>query len=387
LKVLHVSAYFTPAYCYGGPPRSIHALCRALIACDVDVSVLTTAANGDWELAEIVIAQDEFQGVPVTYLERSSPKSFFYTPSLKAWLSSEISKYDIVHIHGCWNYMVWMTGYICRKYSVPYVISPKGMLEPEALKISSLKKKVAYSLVERKQLKHAACLLATSEKERVSIEALELGVPSVVTPYGINLAKCIVKNDLSLRKRLKILSDDFVVLFVGRIHPIKGLDVLCEGIKLAILTAPNIRLLLVGDGDVEYVRQLKNEFNVLIESRHLFFLGHLEDEEKADAYQSSDVFALMSHSENFGLAVAEAMSYGLPVILSKGCPWPQVIDWGCGFWIDAEPVNVASMVRNLVDDREHALSMGRLAKESAALHLDWKSMALRVKSIYVDVLR
>ena len=144
MKVLHVTAYFAPAYCYGGPPRSIYNLCSELIDCGIEVDVLTSTANGEGELDKSIICEKEYMGVPVTYLSRARPKAYFYCPNMASLLEEKIQGYDLVHIHGCWNYMSWLAGYYCRKKNIPYLVSPRGMLEVNAMKISSLKKKVAY---------------------------------------------------------------------------------------------------------------------------------------------------------------------------------------------------------------------------------------------------
>lgn len=386
MRVLHVSAYFAPAYCYGGPPRSILGLCLALIKSGLQVHVITSTADGDGELPDDVVNAGQFNGVPVTYLNRANPENYFYCPKMKSWLNSEISKFDIVHIHGCWNYMSWKAGSICRKTNTPYIISPRGMLESEALKISSLKKRIAYSLIERRQLKGSAYIHATSEKELSSINALNLGVPSVVIPNGIELAQCNWKAGGRLRQRFDIPDNDFVVLFVGRIHPIKGLEILCRAIRHLIRETPSIRLVLVGDGDAIYTCKLETDFRDLINSRNLFFTGHLEGEEKTDAYLSSNAFALMSYSENFGLAAAEAMSYRLPVILSKGCPWPQIVEWKAGYWVDSSVENVVEAIKLLETNREMAISMGQNAKDNITPYLDWNAIAQKMEELYKETL-
>jgi len=386
MKVLYVSAYFAPAYCYGGPPRSIYGLADALINIGIELQVLSTTGNGQGELPYDVISAGQFEGVPVTYLYRSSPKDYFYSPEMKCSMQAIINDFDLVHIHGCWNYMSWMAGYICRKNNVPYVISPRGMLESEALKISSLKKRVAYSLIEKRQLKGAAYIHATSDKELASIRALGLDVPTVVIPNGIEITRDNHSSDDYLRKRLNISPDDFLILFVGRIHPIKGLDILCGALRLALRSTPNIRLALIGDGGADYVTALKNDFQDLIDKESLFFAGHLEGDEKADAYLSANVFVLMSHSENFGLAAAEAMSYGLPVILSKGCPWPQVEEWNAGYWIDASEQMVAEKILCLERNRDMTKVMGKNAKENILVFLDWKKIANKMSEVYAKTL-
>ncbi|WP_161595219.1 glycosyltransferase [Mariprofundus erugo] len=384
--MLHVSAYFAPAYCYGGPPRSIHGLCLALANSGMIVCALTSAANGNIELPDQIVAANAFNGVKVIYLPRAYPKGYFYCPDMKVYLESIINNFDLVHIHGCWNYMSWMAGHICRKNNVPYIVSPRGMLESEAMKVSAFKKKIAYAILEKRQLNGAAWIHATSLKEESSVKALNITPPVSVIPNGVDLPKGESGCDKQLRARFNISDRGFVLLFVGRLHPIKGLNVLCGGLRLAKKSMSHIRLVLVGDGDEEYVNQLKSQFSDLVSSGHLIFAGHLDGEEKADAFMSANAFSLMSQSENFGLAIAEAMSYGLPVILSKGCPWPQVEDWNAGYWIEPDERVVAESICRLGQDMELSKTMGLNAKNHISEYLDWGSVANDVKAVYNKVL-
>src|SRR5919202_3214264 len=123
MRVLHVTPYFAPAFVYGGPPRSILGLCRALRRAGADVEVVTTTANGDSELPAAVAAGREFDGVPVTYLPRTFPKRHFNAASLEAILDMR-RNVDLVHVHGCWNLFGWSAARWSRRRSIPYVVSP-----------------------------------------------------------------------------------------------------------------------------------------------------------------------------------------------------------------------------------------------------------------------
>ena len=132
MRVLHVAAYYAPAYVYGGPPRSVHALCRALGCEGVDVQVFTTDANGAEALPTQVTGHTAFEDVPVRYFPRSFPLSPIGSRLLGAALRREVGGYDIVHVHGLWNRVVWAAAREASRAGVPYVLSPRGMLEPAA---------------------------------------------------------------------------------------------------------------------------------------------------------------------------------------------------------------------------------------------------------------
>ena len=127
MRVVHVCAYFAPAFVYGGPPRSILALCRAQRDAGVDVRVVTTTADGDGELTHEVTSRGDYNGIPVHYCGRAWPRSIFYAPSLASILATELGDDAVLHIHGLWNATVWSAAAAARQQQRPYVLSPRGM--------------------------------------------------------------------------------------------------------------------------------------------------------------------------------------------------------------------------------------------------------------------
>jgi glycosyltransferase involved in cell wall biosynthesis len=177
LRVVHVCAYFAPAFVYGGPPRSIFGLCRAQRDAGIDVRVVTTTANGDSELSEAVVARGEYEGIPVRYCARAWPRSIFHSPSLGAVVATELREADVLHIHGLWNATVWSAAAAAREQRKPYVLSPRGMLAPAALAHDKWRKKLVYPLADRRVIRDAA-RRATSGNSRISIAFHSRDAPS-----------------------------------------------------------------------------------------------------------------------------------------------------------------------------------------------------------------
>ena len=165
LRVVHVCAYFAPAFVYGGPPRSILGLCRAQRDAGVDVEVVTTTANGDSELAESVVASGEYDGIPVRYCERAWPRSVFRAPMLRDTVAEALRSADVLHIHGLWNATVWSAAAAARQERRPYVVSPRGMLAPAALAHDAWRKRLVFPVADRRVIRAAARLHATSRPE------------------------------------------------------------------------------------------------------------------------------------------------------------------------------------------------------------------------------
>src|SRR6187549_2487939 len=170
MRVTHVAAYFAPAYQYGGPPRSMLGLCKGLQAAGVETTVVTTTAAGTNELPPSPAGLD-FEGVRVRRLPLGTPRRFFAVRGLKAVLAEEFRHADVLHVHGLWNLTVWQAMAAARKARMPYVISPRGMMDPGSLARQRLLKRAAYPLVERKNLAAASRLHATSAAEEANLRA------------------------------------------------------------------------------------------------------------------------------------------------------------------------------------------------------------------------
>ena len=161
MRVLHVTPYFAPAFRYGGPPRSVLGLCRALLRAGVEVEVLTTTADGPSELPSSPLEGDLYEGVPVRYLPRGFPRRVFGARGLGAALDAAIARSDLVHVHGLWSAPGWAAGRHARRARVPLVISPRGMLDPGSIAPHAWRKRIAYRLIERRGLLDAAFIHAT----------------------------------------------------------------------------------------------------------------------------------------------------------------------------------------------------------------------------------
>ena len=186
MRVLHVSPYFAPAHQYGGPPASVLGLCKGLQRAGIDVEVVTTTANGQTPLPPSATEGGEYDGVPVRYVAAAFPRRFFGA-RLRQPLTAALARADVCHIHGVWNVPEWWASHLSRAAAVPYVVSPRGMLQPQAMQHGRWRKAMAYSLLERRNLEGAALLHATSEQEADALGDLRLGVRVAVVPNGVDL--------------------------------------------------------------------------------------------------------------------------------------------------------------------------------------------------------
>lgn len=239
---------------------------------------------------------------------------------------------DIVHLHGIWSLALHHCAVICRKRNIPYVIAPRGMLEPWSLKQKWLKKRIARWLYQDRDLKTAAALHATAESEAEQFRKLGFRNPIIVSPNGVN-----VPNGLPFPiPRSPSPTAVRRALFVSRMHPKKGVLELVEAWDKIRPKGWKCELVytMSGEFEREYEAKVKSRVKELGLQDEFMFTGALNDDEKWAAYARADIFVLPTYSENFGIVVAEALWAGVPVITTKGTPWKELEDLKCGKWID-----------------------------------------------------
>jgi glycosyltransferase involved in cell wall biosynthesis len=363
VRVLHVSAYYAPAFVYGGPPRSIHALCRALPAHGIDVAVFTTDANGRTALPASIAAADRYEGVPVRYFRRSWPSSPIGSSALVRAARTEIRSFDAVHIHGLWNRVVWAAAAEARRCGVPYVLSPRGMLEAAALAHRSWRKQVSYALFDRALIEGASLLHATSESERETLRRLLPRVPVALIPNGIDVPQAADER----RERPR------TILFVGRVHAIKRLDLLIDAFALVRARHSDVRLVIAGPDEGRLRRLLvarAGEHAAAVE-----WTGEVDEKRRALLLADAAALVMCSDSESFGMSVLEAMAASVPVVVTRTCPWADVHRHGSGFWVEQRADAVADALDRLLSEPLRARAMGRRGRALAESRYRWDVIA------------
>ena len=381
MRVLHVTPYFAPAFRYGGPPRSILGLCRSLGDAGVDVEVFTTTANGSEPLAQ---APDgtEYEGVRVRYFPLAWPKRYWRASGLGAALGRALAGADLVHVHGLWN----MTGSTAvrhaRASARPYVVSPRGMLQPAAMRRHHAMKMAAYWAFERQHLRAAAFLHATSVIEEQQLA--RYGAPVVSIANGVTP---LVSSALALdrvRERAKIDADDEVVMFLGRLHPIKRLDLLAEAFAIVHRARPRARLVIAGPDEGGYRQRVEPLFAPVAHATR--WLGAVDAETTGALFAASRTLVQCSDSESFGMSVAEALTAGLPVVVTDRSPWSQVGMLGCGYVVAHEASAVAQAVLQILEHPAEACAMGMCGKTWAHDTFGWGAIGRSMRDAYQHVL-
>ena len=376
-----MSPYFAPAHQYGGPPASILGLCKGLQRSGVDVEVVTTTANGRTPLPASPAKGSEYEGVPVRYVPAAFPRCFFGA-RIRRPLADALGRADLCHIHGVWNVPEWWASYLARAARVPYIISPRGMLQPQAMQRGRTRKAVAYSLLERRNLSGAALLHATSDQEADAIRELHLGVEVAVVPNGVDLcpAQPAVKG---YRERLGIPRDAFVVLFLGRMHRIKRLDLVAGAFAELRATHPSAHLVLAGPDEHGLLPDLLRRLPSHAGAVHT--PGEIGGDEKWALLKDADALVQASDSESFGVAIVESLASSVPVVATNTTPWRELEERGCGFWVEQSAPAIANALRVLASEPGRRRQMGERAAMFAREAFGWDAVAPGMARLYADL--
>lgn len=242
---------------------------------------------------------------------------------------------DVVHVNCCWHPYFAYAVIWARQAGYKVVLTPHGMLEPWIMQRNYWTRKLpSLLLYQRKAVRKATLLHATAEEERKHLEDLQWNNRIEVIPNGIQVAQISLK---------KSWTPTHSLLFLSRIHPKKGIDQLIR--SLSVIPA-DYKLKIAGEGEPSYIKELQDLALAEGVADRIEWLGGVYGERKWDVIQAADVMVLPTHSENFGIVVAEALASGTPVITTHGTPWKSLIEEHCGWWI---PCGAASLRQALVE--------------------------------------
>lgn len=288
---------------------------------------------------------------------------------------------DLFHGNGLWQYPVHKMSSIARNRKKPFIISPHGMLEPWSLNKSKLKKKFALMLYQKKDLANASCIHATGKMEAENIRKLGFTNPIAVIPNGLELSEFAMNGD-------KIQKAKKTILFLSRIHPKKGIELLVEAFsKIGIEDRKDWEIKIAGNGDEKYINQLQQLISNKRLENEIKIIGPKFGEEKITVYRQADLFVLPTYSENFGIVIAEALACGIPVITTKGTPWEELNTKNAGWWIDigVDPLAKALTEAMKLSDNER-MKMGLNGRKLVEENYSIESVAKKMIQLYEWIL-
>ena len=386
MRVLHVIPAISTRY--GGPSQAIRFLCRHLQSRgDCSVEVATTDADGAGQVLDREEIPDEF---PVHVFPRTFSERWKFSRGLGVWLSANVRNYDLVHIHALWSHSSGAAARAARKFDVPFIIRPAGMLSSYTLSRRRGFRKLSWLFSERRTTQFATAFHATTQAEADDIGRVVAGARSFVIPNGVDdLAYSVPVDRTIWRERMLAGEPDRpIVLFLSRLHPKKGLT----DLLLPALARFSPRPLTVIAGGVDehepqYAGSVQDQVTELRLENDIRLVGNISGISRWNLYDAADVFVLPSHSENFGIVVAEAMARGCPPVVTDGVQLSsEILAHDAGLVVPRQVESLATVLQLLCDNPQRRKVLAANAQSLAREKFSWSGVADQVQSMYRSAL-
>lgn len=371
LRILHVTWRIDPAL-GGGPAAAIH-MARAEAAMGIDATVAATRATSVDGPDPAVV---DLAGIPGLLFRRDRFSPYSYSGAMRRWLRRHIREFDLVEIHGVFNYPCLAAGVAARRSATAYVLHPHGQLDPFDLRKHPLLKQAVGLLLVRPLVARAQRVLTASDREARRLETYgatarsqTLPLPYLVSGDGADGEAFRAKYGLLGRR---------IVLFLGRIDYKKGLTYLIEAFSLVLGRFPDAILVLGGDDHSDYAAHLKERVLQMEVREHVRFLGTLNTSEKNSALAVASVLTLVSDNENYGLVLIEGAWWGVPMVISKEVYIAPILQKaGAALVVDRDAVSVEGALTLLLGDDELRRRMGNDGRKLARTVFSWTAVATK----------
>ncbi len=375
---------------YGGPSQMVMGLSTALAAADVQVTVLTTDANGDVGQAPLAVPLETAisqNGYEVIYFRCAPFRRYKFSAHLLLWLATHAHEYDLAHIHALFSPISTAAAMVARWRGLPYILRPLGTLDPADLQKKKQFKRLYAQLLERPNLAGAAAVHFTADQEAKISERFGVTTRDLVIPLGVSLPDTLVA-DVTLRSQMGIPDDLPLLLFMSRIEPKKGLDLLIPALEHLMATGAAFHFVLAGANpqDPHYEAEIKRQIQASPLGDRTTFTGFVSGSQKTALLQAADLFVLPSYYENFGIAVAEAMAVGTPVVISNQVHiWRDILQANAGWVTACDATALAETLQIALVQRAEWQRRGVCARDYANTHYSWPAIAQQMIQAYEEL--
>ncbi|MEM7715385.1 MAG: glycosyltransferase [Cyanobacteria bacterium P01_A01_bin.68] len=384
MKILIVTPYLGSNY--GGPAKSVIELVNKVGNQGISVDVITTNANSHENLSVPLNKWIDEANYRIRYFPCWYKNDFIVSASLSNWLFNHVAQYDLVHTNTIFALVISLVHWICRFHHVPYIITPRGMLEPWALSYKAWKKKLYYTLVEKPALQksNAIQVLTNAEAEHVK----SLGFQNfIIAPNGIH------RQEFETLASPELFYQDFpaiqnknLILFLGRIDPKKGLDLLAPAFAKVHKLFPKTHLIVAGPDSIDFLPTVKDYFKQEGCLDAVTFTGMLTGSIKHAALAAANLYVAPSYSEGFSMSVLEGMASGLPCVITTGCNFPEAAAAQAAYVVDIDADAIADALFQCLSNPQQSKEMGKKARQFIFDNYTWEQAAKKLINSYTEII-
>ncbi len=376
---------------YGGPSQMVLGLSQALAKAGVEITLLTTDSNGDFGQPPLAVPLQtpiEQNGYEIIYFPCSPFRRYKFSLPLLQWLYQQADQYDLAHIHALFSPVSTAAATICRMRKLPYIMRPLGTLDPADLQKKSLLKNIYGHLLEKPNLAAAAAVhFTTAEEARISAR-FGAKTKDIIVPLGVELSPQLpIKG--KTREQFGISAAIPLILFMSRIDPKKGLDILIPALERLQEQNYQFHFVLAGANpqDPNYENNIKQQIQSSSIAPQTSMTGFVQGEKKLELLQDADLFVLPSYYENFGIAVAEAMFFGKPVLISDRVYIYDDIQSADAGWVSScDVTELSKFLQIALEHTEIRQQKGLNAQNYAKTHYSWSAIAQQICQTYQQLL-
>lgn len=365
----------------GGTVASVLGLIQALSQQGIRCEIFTTL----WKegSTDAMLSCD----FPINQFDVDFPSRFWpgYSKALAKvlWNKIGVGIFDLVHVHEPWHYPGLIAFRAARKHGIPYVLSPHGEFQEFCLRHKAFKKRIYMRMIQGHILKFADALHALTKEEMASISKLGYKNSVFVVPNGIDSSQFEKLPDISeFMAAYPDLSGKRVILFMGRLHFKKGLEVLARSYVSLSHKFKDVALLIVGPDEDGTRKRMESILKRSLALRSTVFAGQLTGKDKLAALACADLFVLSSYSEGFSMSILEALAAGLPVVISKHCHFPEVSEHDAGFVVEPNDTAVTEAIDTLLSDGQLMARMGHNGRDLVKEKYTWTGVAASMAGFY-----
>lgn len=382
MKILMITPYVGSVY--GGTSKVFTDLIQGLSDLDVAVDIVTTNANGSGKLEVSLQRWIKQKNYRIQYFPCYHNYDFVISASLINWLLNNIQQYDLVHTNTLFSVLMSLVHWICDRRKIPYVMTPHGMLDPWALSYKAWKKRIYYHWFEKPSLQRASAIHVLNRLEAHHVNALGFE-QAVVIPNGVHRQEfeALAAPD-EFYHRFPATQGKILILFLGRIDPKKGLDLLAPAFAQVHAQFPQTHLVVAGPDSIGFLPIVQGYFAQAGCLEATTFTGMLEGTLKQAAIAAASVYVAPSYSEGFSMSILEGMASGLPCVLTTGCNFPEAAE--VAHIANLTPDAIAQALIQCLHDPAQAQAMGNRARQFVFEHYTWNRAAAKLVQVYEAIL-